>query len=205
MKKVRDCPRHIYLSDYLNVRQKSDWVTSSVGFSNQRCMLWMVLIFGAGSLWNTIGASSLWNTIGAQRFHERRQSNRRTFSDGGLSFNSQNQDKGKVLKNFLNRGSLLRKKNIVIWHILNNNTISQYRKSESLSSPVVSLFPIPDRLSILKSLKDRIATVVCIESFKTRHVPNILEVPKLSPMTHSNSDPSVDKTRLIKRKQNASP
>ena len=118
-----------------------------------------------------IGASSLRNTIVALPYHERRQFNGRTFSDGGLSFNSQNPDKKKVLHNLLNRGSLSRKKNIVIWHDLINNTVTPYRRKNS-PSPVIPPLPIPNLLSILKSLKDRIAAVVYIQRFED---PQILQ------------------------------
>ena len=90
-----------------------------------------------------IGASSLRNTIQGLPYQQKRPLFGSFYHLGGLSFNTRNPIKHKVLQSYLDAGGALeRTKKLVIWHDVINNTLIPHKKTEAC--------PISELLSILQ-------------------------------------------------------
>ena len=105
-----------------------------------------------------IGASSLRNTIQGLPYQQKRPLFGSFYHLDGLSFNTKNPIKHKVLQSYLDAGGALeRTRKLVIWHDVINNTLTPHKKTEAC--------PISETLSILQKYKTRIEAIVYIQRF----------------------------------------
>ena len=133
-----------------------------------------------------LGASSLRNTIQGLPYTQRRTFLGSSFYLGGLTFDSSRRDKSKIVQIYLNGGSLEKKRKLVIWHDLINNSLTPFeekvksgRKTPRRSLDTRSHCPpcskketpeqvqkrIAELVDTIKSFKDRIEAIVYIKRF----------------------------------------
>ena len=111
-----------------------------------------------------IGASSLRYTVDKSPYWQRRRIFSRTFAVPGLSLNPNAKNYLKNLENLLDSGYLRHRTDLVIWHDLINNTLSQHRSNNYNACSVEQL------LGILSRYKHRIAAIVYIQRERTPYV-----------------------------------
>ena len=113
----------------------------------------MVYVIGASSLDNVKGSAIKGQLI------------RKIFSIRGLSFNHNAFNKGKVLQLLLQGGALKHANDIVIWHDVINNSVTEHRSnSKALSTS--------ELIGILEQFKSRITAIIYTPRFRR---PNLLK------------------------------
>ena len=99
-----------------------------------------------------------WNTIQGLPYQEKRPLFGSFYYLGGLSFNTRNPIKHKVLQSYLDAGGdLERTKKLVIWHDVINNPLTPHKETEAC--------PISEFLSILHKYKSGNEAIVYIQRF----------------------------------------
>ena len=112
-----------------------------------------------------VGASSLNNLLSPRNYSTKSSILKKSFTVPGLSLTPWAKDKNKKLQNLLDRGALSKKRNLVVWHII-NNTNSPHR------SNYYQPYPSTDPCKVLSFYRQSIKAVLYC---KRRGEPNILE------------------------------
>ena len=113
-----------------------------------------------------VGASSLNNLLNSRNYSTKSSILKKSFTIPGLSLTPWAKDKNKILQNLLDRGALSKKRNLVVWHDIINNTISPHR------SNYYQPYPSTDLCKVLSFYRQSIKAVLYC---KRRGAPNILE------------------------------
>ena len=113
-----------------------------------------------------VGASSLRNAIDIALYELQRFLRRFCFAVPGLSLNPWSRKPLKRLQYLLQKGTLSKKFNIVIWHDIINNTLTKHPSKNNRASRIDKL------LSLIEQFKPRLAAIVYTARSSA---PNILE------------------------------
>ena len=111
-----------------------------------------------------VGASSLEKAVSSLQFKSRKFYHSRLTAIPGLSFNPLSSNPLKVLQNLLQKGSLAKKRNLIIWHDVINNTVSVHWKNQT-----PALTP-QELVGILDQYRLRIRAIVYCRRFGTPDV-----------------------------------
>ena len=143
---------------------------------------------GYGSKVYVLGASSLEKAVKSLQYKERRAYNFCVTAIPGLSLNPLTCNPLKNLGNILEKGYLAKQRNLVLWHDLINNSVSEHWKHRTPALPVEEL------VTILKRYQDRVKAIVYCRRFGT---PDIYKQLKTSGIPVI----SVRRNLVSKRKQ----
>ena len=116
-----------------------------------------------------IAASSLDHALETLSPEKRDQYKEKIFSIPGLSLNPHTKNPKKNVQNLLSK-DLKDKNNVVIWHDVINNSISRHDSNN------FNALSVPDLIDVLKSLQDKISSLVYCHRFRTPYIFDALNV-----------------------------
>ena len=113
-----------------------------------------------------IGASSLYRAFNSSPYSLRSKIYKKSTAIPGLSLNPNSNDRLKDLGFLLERGQLRDRSDLVCWHDVINNSITEHKSNGNKALTVEQL------LQILKKHSHKFAAIIYCQRFST---PNILE------------------------------
>ena len=116
-----------------------------------------------------LAASSLHHSLETLTREEKEQLKNKIYSIPGLSLNPKTKNPKKVVQNLLSK-DLAEKNDIVIWHDVLNNSISQHDSNNFCS------LSVPDLIEVLKGFQDKLCALVYCHRYRT---PDIFEQLKV--------------------------
>ena len=116
-----------------------------------------------------IAASSLDHALETLTPEKREQYKEKIFSIPGLSLNPHTKNPKKIVQNLLSK-DLKDKNNVVIWHDVINNSISRHDSNN------FNALSVPELIDVLKSLQDKLSSLVYCHRFRTPYIFDALNV-----------------------------
>ena len=114
-------------------------------------------------------ASSLHHALETLTPEEKIRYKEKIYSIPGLSLNPHTKNPKKIVQNLLSK-DLKDKNNVVIWHDVINNSISR------LNSNNFNSLYVPDLIDVLRSLQDKISSLVYCHRSRTPYIFDALNV-----------------------------
>ena len=111
-----------------------------------------------------LAASSLHHTVNGLPFSSKKQFLGKITSVPGFSFNRKSKNWFKNARNLLKKGHLSKRKDLVVWHDLINNTISRHMSNNYQPCSV------PELTSFLRTNKDRFSAIVYCRRIGTEDI-----------------------------------
>ena len=116
-----------------------------------------------------LAASSLDHALETLIPEKRNHYKEKIFSIPGLSLNPHTKNPQKIVQNLLSK-DLKDKNNIVIWHDVINNSISRHDSNN------FNALSVHDLIEVLKSLQDKLSSLVYCHRFRTPYIFDALNV-----------------------------
>ena len=107
-----------------------------------------------------LAASSFHHSLGTLTREEKEQLKNKIYSIPGLSLNPKTKNPKKVVQNLLSK-DLAEKNDIVFWHDVLNNSISQHDSNN------FCFLSVPDLIEVLKGFQDKLCALVYCHRYRT--------------------------------------
>ena len=111
-----------------------------------------------------LAASLLHHAVKRLPYSSKKQILGKVTSVPGFSFNRNSQNSIKNARNLLQKGHLSKRKDLVVWHDLINNTISRHKSNN------YQLSSVPELISFLRTNKDRFSAIVYCRRIATEDI-----------------------------------